>query len=163
MLFQYKNYFNLRFNDSSIATNNDKPAILIVDDDQDTCELISCFLSPDFNCDTAFDGEQALMKIGQGKYSVILVDLMLPKVDGFSIIKSATKSSPATPVIVVSAVAEVQAAIKAMKIGAFAYIVKPFEPEQVEISVKRAFNHHLFLQSKPQLTASAEELQYREQ
>lgn len=150
----------LRFDNSSVA--NDKPAILIIDDDRDTCELIGYFLSHDFNCDLAFDGEQALMKIKQRAYSVILVDLMLPKIDGFSIIKSATTSSPATPVIVISAVAEVQAAIKAMKIGAFAYIVKPFEPEHVELSVKRAFNHHLFLQSQLQVTASTDEPQYTE-
>lgn len=147
-----KRIMNQLSDDSSTEKDNDKPTILIVDDDEDTCELVSYFLSADFNCDTAFDGEQALKKIGLKEYSVILVDLMLPRVDGFTVIKSVVKSSPATPVIVVSAVAEIQAAIKAMKIGAFAYIVKPFEPEQVEISVKRAFNHHLFLQSRLQLT-----------
>jgi DNA-binding NtrC family response regulator len=133
--------------------HNYKPPVLIVDDDRDTCELVCCFLSRDFLCDTAFDGEQALNSITNKDYSVILVDLMLPKIDGFTLIKCAAKNSPATPVIVVSAVAEVQAAIKAMKEGAFAYIVKPFEPEQVEISVKRAFNHHLMLQSELQLTS----------
>jgi DNA-binding NtrC family response regulator len=132
-----------------------KPPILIIDDDRDTCELMSYFLSFDFTCDTAFDGAQAFRKIREREYSVIVVDLMLPIIDGFTLIRSAAEKSPATPVIVVSAVAEVQAAIKAMKIGAFAYIVKPFEPEQVEISVKRAFNHHLYLQSEMELSTSA--------
>ena len=134
--------------------HNYKPPVLIVDDDRDTCDLICCLLGRDFLCDTAFDGEEAFNIITNKDYSVILVDLMLPKIDGFTLIKCAMTNSPATPVIVVSAVAEVQAAIKAMKEGAFAYIVKPFEPEQVEISVKRAFNHHLTLQSESQLTAS---------
>jgi two-component system response regulator HydG len=119
-----------------------KAPILIVDDDRDTCELINYFLSSDFDCDMAFDGEQALERVRERDYSVVLVDLMLPKVDGFALIKSVAEKSPATPVIVVSAVADVNAAIRAMKMGAFAYIVKPFYPEQVEISVKRAFNHH---------------------
>ena len=121
----------------------DRSPILIVDDDRDTCELINYFLSHDFDCDMAFDGEQALQRVKQRDYSVILVDLMLPKVDGYALIASIAEKLPTTPVIVVSAVAEVDAAIKAMKMGAFAYIVKPFYPEQVEISVKRAFNHHL--------------------
>lgn len=121
----------------------DKSPILIVDDDRDTCELINYFLSPDFDCDMAFDGEQALERVRARDYSVILVDLMLPKIDGYALIESVAEKLPATPVIVVSAVAEVDAAIKAMKMGAFAYIVKPFYPEQVEISVKRAFNYHL--------------------
>jgi two-component system response regulator HydG len=139
---------NQRAISSFSGEQNYKPPVLIVDDDRDTCELLCCFLSPDFLCDTAYDGEQALHGMTDKDYSVILVDLMLPKVDGFTLIKSAAQNLPAAPVIVVSAVAEVQAAIQAMKVGAFAYIVKPFEPEQVEISVKRAFNHHLTLQSQ---------------
>lgn len=123
--------------------SHDKSPILIVDDDRDTCELMNYFLSPDFDCDMAFDGQQALERVMQRDYSVVVVDLMLPKVDGYALIKSVAEKSPATPVVVVSAVAEVEAAIKAMKMGAFAYIVKPFYPEQVEISVKRAFNHHI--------------------
>ena len=95
----------------------DKSPILIVDDDRDTCELINYFLSPDFDCDMAFDGEQALQRVMQKDYSVILVDLMLPKIDGYALIRSVAEKSPATPVIVVSAVAEVDAAIKAMNDG----------------------------------------------
>lgn len=144
---------NLMFDSFLGETDNGKPTILIVDDDEDTCELIGYLLSDDFNCDIAFDGEQALKKIRQREYSVLLVDLMLPKIDGFSLIKSAAKCWPATPVIIISAVAEVEAAIKAMKIGAFAYIVKPFEPTQVEMGTKRAFNHHLFL-SEMRMVAS---------
>jgi DNA-binding NtrC family response regulator len=126
----------------------DKSPVLIVDDDRDTCELINYFLSADFDCDMAFDGEQALEKVREKVYSVVILDLMLPKIDGYALIKCIAEKSPATPVIVVSAVAEINAAIKAMKLGAFAYIVKPFYPEQVEISVKRAFNHHLSINSE---------------
>ena len=116
-------------NQQSSVLSSDKSPILIVDDDRDTCELINYFLSPDFDCDMAFDGEQAL-KGHQKDYSVILVDLMLPKVDGYALIGSVAEKSPTIPVIVVSAVAEVDAAIKAMKMGAFAYIVKPFYPSR---------------------------------
>lgn len=130
-------------NQQTFVLSPDKSPILIVDDDRDTCELINYFLSPDFDCDMAFDGEQALERVMKRDYSVLVVDLMLPKIDGYEIIKSVAEKSPTTPVVVVSAVAEVDAAIKAMKMGAFAYIVKPFYPEQVEISVKRAFNHYV--------------------
>jgi len=135
--------------------SSDKSPVLIVDDDRDTCELINYFLSQDFDCDMAFDGEEALERVMQKDYSVILVDLMMPKIDGYTLIRSVAEKSPATPVIVVSAVAEVDAAIKAMKMGAFAYIVKPFYPEQVEISVKRAFNHYTSInkEHQPELVA----------
>ena len=145
-------------NQQSSVFSSDKSPVLIVDDDRDTCELINYFLSPDFDCDMAFDGEQALERVMQRDYSVILVDLMMPKVDGYALIRSVAEKSPTTPVIVVSAVAEVDAAIKAMKMGAFAYIVKPFYPEQVEISVKRAFNHHLSInkEHQPKLVADCD-------
>jgi DNA-binding NtrC family response regulator len=143
-------------NQQSSVFSSDKSPILIVDDDRDTCELINYFLSPNFDCDMAFDGEQALERVMQRDYSVIIVDLMLPKVDGYALIRSVAEKSPTTPVIVVSAVANVDAAIKAMKMGAFAYIIKPFYPEQVELSVKRAFNHHLSIYEEQQLELVAE-------
>jgi putative nucleotidyltransferase with HDIG domain len=120
-----------------------KPSLLVVDDDHDTCDMMCQFLSQDYLCDSAYNGEQALVKIKANRYAVILADLMMPKVDGYAVVSSTAVLSPTTPVIVVSAVAEVQSAIKAMKMGAFDYIIKPFNPEQIEVSVKRAIGHHI--------------------
>jgi putative nucleotidyltransferase with HDIG domain len=120
-----------------------KFSLLVVDDDYDTCDMMCRFLSQDYQCDYAYNGEQALIKIKANSYAVILADLMMPKVDGYSVVSNTAAISPTTPVIVVSAVAEVQSAIKAMRMGAFDYIIKPFNPEQIEISVKRAIDHHI--------------------
>jgi putative nucleotidyltransferase with HDIG domain len=141
----------------------EKPPILVIDDDQDTCDMMCVFLSRDYNCDTAYDGEQALKKIRSNRYSVILADLMMPRVDGYAVVSNAASLAPTTPVIVVSGLADVHAAIKAMKMGAFDYIVKPFNPEQVEVSVRRAFTHHKLAQtahsSERQLAEYAAELE----
>jgi response regulator RpfG family c-di-GMP phosphodiesterase len=141
----------------------DKPALLIVDDDYDTCDMICQFLSQDYQCDAAYNGEQALIKIRVKVYAVVLADLMMPKVDGYAVVSNTAVISPTTPVIVVSAIAEVQSAIRAMKMGAFDYIIKPFDPEQIEVSVKRALSHHILArtahESETQLARHAAELE----
>ena len=113
-----------------------KPSVLIVDDDFDTCDLICAFLSRDYDCDTAFDGQEALDRMANRRYAAILADLMMPNVDGYSILTHAAKVKPSPPVIVVTAVAGEHA--RAMDMGAFDCILKPFDPERVEMSVKRA-------------------------
>lgn len=141
----------------------DKPALLIVDDDYDTCDMMCQFLSQDYECDSAYNGEQALVKIRAKPYAVILADLMMPRVDGYAVVSNTAIISPTTPVIVVSAVAEVQSAIRAMKMGAFDYIIKPFNPEQIEVSVKRALSHHILArtahESETQIARHAAELE----
>jgi response regulator RpfG family c-di-GMP phosphodiesterase len=140
-----------------------KPSLLVVDDDYDTCDMMCQFLSQEYQCDYAYNGEQALIKIKSKRYAVILADLMMPKVDGYAVVSNAAVLSPTTPVIVVSAVAEVQSAIKAMKMGAFDYIIKPFNPEQIEVSVKRALGHHILArtahENEMQLVEYAAELE----
>jgi DNA-binding response OmpR family regulator len=96
--------------------------------------------SNDYNCDTAFDGQQALDKIRSKRFACILADLMLPKLDGYEIMSCAASVAPTTPIIVVTAVTGDSE--RAMDMGAFDYIVKPFELEQVESSVKRAVTQH---------------------
>ena len=125
---------------SSNQAGYERPSLLIVDDDYDTCDLMCAFLSRDYDCETAFDGEQALDKIRSKRFDCILADLMLPKLDGYEVMTCVASVAPTTPVIVVTAMAGDVA--RAMNMGAFDYIVKPFDVEQVELSVKRAVNHH---------------------
>jgi DNA-binding response OmpR family regulator len=117
-----------------------KPSVLIVDDDFDTCDLMCAFLSRDYNCETVFDGQDALDRMRKGEYAAILADLMMPNVDGYSILYHAAKVDPSPPVIVVTAVAGQHAT--AIEMGAFDYIIKPFEPERVEMSVRRAVTRY---------------------
>jgi cyclic di-GMP phosphodiesterase len=124
-----------------------RPSVLVIDDDRDTCAMMCAFLSRDYKCEIAYDGEEALSKIKQGQYSVILADLMMPKLDGFSVLGAVSVEAPTTPVIVVSGVSETRSAIRAMRLGAFDYIMKPIEPDQVEISVRRALTHHEMVQA----------------
>jgi response regulator RpfG family c-di-GMP phosphodiesterase len=118
-------------------------SILVIDDDRDTCDLICALLSRDYRCDTAYDGQRALEKIRDSHYSAILADLMMPFLDGYAVINNVAAMVLTTPVIVVTGTSDAQSAIKAMRMGAFDYIIKPFDPDQLELSVKRAVSHHI--------------------
>ncbi|HET9531234.1 MAG TPA: HD domain-containing phosphohydrolase [Blastocatellia bacterium] len=118
-------------------------AILVIDDDRDTCDMISALLSRDYRCDTAYDGQQALARILETHYSAILADLMMPCLDGYAVINNVSAMALTTPVIVVTGLCDTQSAIKAMRMGAFDYMIKPFDPDQLELSVKRAVSHHI--------------------
>lgn len=141
----------------------DRPLILVVDDDTDTCDMMCAFLSQDYECEAAYDGQQALAKLSARPYSVVISDLMMPGVDGYAVIRCAAALAPTTPVIVVSGLAEAQNAITAMRTGAFDYLIKPVEVEQVEICLKRAYSHHLMAQAaqayEQQLAAYAADLE----
>ncbi|HXG93015.1 MAG TPA: HD domain-containing phosphohydrolase [Blastocatellia bacterium] len=119
-----------------------KPVVLVIDDDDDTRELMRAVLSGDYDCDEARDGKQALEKISANRYSVILADLMMPNLDGYTVICEVAAQAPTTPVIVVTGLSDSQSAIKAMRMGAFDYIIKPFDPDQLDLTVKRAISHH---------------------
>ena len=117
--------------------------ILVIDDDRDTCEMICAFLCDDYECDMAFNGDEALAMIAARSYSVVISDLLMPGTDGYAVIEFVAEASATTPVIVVTGLSETGSAIRAMKCGAFDYIIKPFDIDQLEVSVKRAYSHHL--------------------
>jgi response regulator RpfG family c-di-GMP phosphodiesterase len=119
-----------------------KPPILIVEDDEDTRDLMRVMLSCEYECDDASDGQQALLKMMAKQYSVILTDLMMPNVDGYAVVDNAALLAPTTPVIVITGLADLQDAVKAMKTGAFDYIVKPLDFDHVEMSVQQALRQH---------------------
>src|SRR5437868_9117725 len=89
-----------------------KPPILIVEDDEDTRDLMRVMLSCEYECDDASDGQQALLKMMAKQYSVILTDLMMPNVDGYAVVDNAALLAPTTPVIVITGLADLQVAVK---------------------------------------------------
>jgi response regulator RpfG family c-di-GMP phosphodiesterase len=125
----------------------EKSPILVVDDDRDTCEMICVFLSSAYDCDTALSGDEALAKVSAKNYAVVISDLLMPGTDGFGVIEFVAARTETTPVIVITGVSETESAIKAMKMGAFDYILKPFDIEQLEVSVKRAYGHHIIAEA----------------
>lgn len=101
--------------------------ILIVEDEKNISKLIQDTLSlANYEFDCSFDGEDALKKINENTYDLILLDIMLPKLDGFQIVEQMEHKN--VPIIFLSAKNDVSTIVKGLKNGGQDYITKPFEP-----------------------------------
>ncbi len=114
--------------------------ILIVEDEESISNLIKISLAQaGYNCYTAYDGEIALEKIRKNKYDLILLDIMLPKIDGFEIMNYIKELK--IPVIFITAISNIDNKVKGLKLGADDYITKPFDIQEllarVEVVLRR--------------------------
>lgn len=113
-----------------------KQKILIVDDDENIAELISLYLTKEcFETETVNDGESALIKFESFKPDLILLDIMLPGIDGYDVCREIRKSSK-TPIIMLSAKGEVFDKVLGLELGADDYIIKPFDSKEMVARVK---------------------------
>jgi DNA-binding NtrC family response regulator len=119
-----------------------KGNILVVDDEEIMRDSLCAWLQEDgFQVEVLDNGRQALESIRRRIYEAILLDLKLPDVDGLQILRASKKYQPNTPVMIITAYASVDTAIQAMKEGAYDYITKPFNPEEVSLTLSHLINH----------------------
>jgi CheY-like chemotaxis protein len=93
----------------------------------------------------ADSGEKALQLLTRKKYTLVVTDLMMKQVDGLGLLEYVKRVSPNTEVILLTAYGKVDTAVEAMKLGAYDYLTKPFDPHKLDVSVKRAFEHQKLL------------------
>ncbi len=111
--------------------------ILVVEDNESMLNLIETTLQQEnFIIDRAEDGETALEKVKQNKYDLIILDIILPKKDGFSIIASLRALGNKTPVLAISSNNLVDTRIKAINLGADDFLVKDFSFDELTARVK---------------------------
>lgn len=116
-----------------------QPVILIVDDNKVNIELLKAQLKPyNYSIDTAFDGEEALSKIAQTPPDMVLLDLMMPKISGYEVCKwiKQNKATQFIPVIVITALQELDDKLKAIELGADDFLVKPFNKLELITRIK---------------------------
>lgn len=119
--------------------------VLLVDDDDNICQLISLYLRKDgYMTDFCHDGESALSKLRENNYDVVLLDIMMPGIDGLETLTELRKFS-AVPVIMLSARGEPMDKISGLDLGADDYITKPFEPQELIARLRAVLRR-----SKPQ-------------
>jgi two-component system, NtrC family, response regulator AtoC len=115
-----------------------KPRILIVDDEEIVRESLSGWLEQDgYAVETAADGSSGLDKVRERPWSILLVDLKMPGMDGLQVLEAARKLQPDLSVVMITAFATVETAVKAIKLGATDYIVKPFDPEELSLLIQK--------------------------
>ncbi|MFH1878218.1 MAG: response regulator transcription factor [Candidatus Omnitrophota bacterium] len=116
-----------------------KKNILIVEDDKNISKLIKYNLDKDgFNCVAVFSGEDALKALGEGKTDLVLLDIMLPGIDGLEVCRQIKKNSEHSrvPVIMLTAKGEEIDRIVGFELGADDYVLKPFSPRELVLRIK---------------------------
>jgi DNA-binding NtrC family response regulator len=121
--------------------------ILIVDDEAIIIRAcLRILAADDYEVDTASDGLEALKKVHENDYDVLILDIKMPKMDGMELLQRVKEASPDVDVIMITGLHDIETAVRAMKIGAFDYLPKPFDPEEFKMVVKRAFERRHLLQ-----------------
>ncbi len=113
--------------------------ILIVEDEQSMRDVLSIMLKrAGYHVTIASDGEEAIGHIGQEIFDLVITDLKMPKVGGLDVLKTVKAASPETVVLVITAFASAESAVEAMKHGAYDYLTKPFQVDEVQLIIRNA-------------------------
>ncbi len=132
--------------------------VLVVDDKENMLKLFEKILGPHYALATASDGRQALTLIGSQSFDIIVTDIRMPGADGFEVLKAVKQVSPDTEVIMMTGYASVQKAVEAMREGAYDYIQKPFEPDDVSLILARALERKRLREQATNLRRQIDEL-----
>ena len=115
-----------------------KQTILVADDEENIRKLLSVVLKEQgYNIVLAADGEEALAKFKTHEINLLLADIKMPKMDGLALLKEVKHIKENVPVILMTAYADVDTAVEAIQHGAFDYLVKPFDLEEIKLLVKK--------------------------
>jgi diguanylate cyclase len=126
------------------------PSILIVDDEEGVRNLLQDILCDEYGCVLAASAEEALEAFGSKQFGIVVSDINLGGMSGVEMIPHIHSRSPDTVVMMISGNLTIDAAIEAMRLGAFDYVRKPFDIDHVLAAVKRAATHYQLLVSKRQ-------------
>jgi two-component system response regulator HydG len=118
-----------------------KPRIMVIDDLESARQMVKRALSRTFEVYDFGSVAEALPAVDRAEFDAIITDLKMPGIDGLEGLKRFKAKVPEIPVVIMTAFATVETAVEAMKSGAFDYLKKPFEPEELEIVVGRAVEH----------------------
>ena len=113
--------------------------ILIVDDEESFRNVLTVILRKEgYEVEGAANGEEGLNKISTSAFDHVLCDIRMPKMDGLQFLRESQKAGGEAPTIMMSAYGTVDTAIEAMKLGAYDYISKPFKPDEIILTLKKA-------------------------
>ncbi|SHF72467.1 two-component system, NtrC family, response regulator AtoC [Desulfofundulus australicus DSM 11792] len=113
--------------------------VLVVDDEESVCEFLAEVLEDaGYSVQTAQDGRRALELVSQSSPDVVLLDIRMPELDGMVVMDRIKQMDDRLPVILMTAFGTTEMAIQAMKAGAFDYIIKPFNLDELVLTVKKA-------------------------
>jgi two-component system response regulator HydG len=120
-----------------------KPKILVVDDESSHRQMIDAVLSGEgYEVHQAADGLSAIAEVEKQFYDLILMDIRMTQMGGIEALKEIKGLSPGIPIVMMTAYASVETAVGALKSGAYDYLTKPLDIEELKILVRKALHHH---------------------
>jgi DNA-binding response OmpR family regulator len=108
--------------------------ILVVDDERNIRNNLGMLLETEgYKVDTASNGDDALLRVKEGRYDIVFVDIQMPKMDGLQLLGHLRGIRPKMPVVMLTAYGTVNRAVEAMKLGAVDFLEKPFDPKAIQL------------------------------
>lgn len=132
--------------------------ILVVDDEPEITAILSDLFAAKYYSTSAASAEEALELLTKNNYELVVSDITMPGMSGLEMIPHVRNISPDTVVVMISGMQTVESAIGALRLGAFDYVMKPFDLRQVEAVVKRALEHQELIVAKERYEDHLEEL-----
>lgn len=132
----------------------ERKRILLVDDEEVFLEQLKDALEQsrlDLEVDTAGDGIEALEKLERHRHDIVITDIKMPRMDGYTLLKEIHSRYPTTYVVVVTAFGSISGAVEAMKYGAYDFLEKPFNMDTLEISLAKILRQHEILRENIEL------------
>ncbi len=116
--------------------------IIAIDDDPVTCSILARILAR-YGCayEIIRSGSEAMQKIGSENYDLLITDLKMPDVDGMTILKESKKTHPDVPVVMITGFSTVESAVEAMKSGAYDYVRKPIDHDELLLIIERSLEN----------------------
>jgi DNA-binding NtrC family response regulator len=138
----------------------DKIRILIVDDEAVVRESLgNWFREEGYAVDVAGSGKETLQKLAESSYDIFLIDIKMPGMDGLQLQRRIREIAPDATIIIMTAYASVETAVEAMKQGAYDYIVKPFDPDQLEHIIRNAVERKQLVAENVRLRERIQEME----
>ena len=135
-----------------------KPRLLIVDDEVEVRGVLHDLLDDAYECVEAASAEEALAQLRETNYELVISDITMSGMTGLEMIPHVKVASPDTVIVMISGMQTIESAINALRLGAFDYLMKPFDLRQAEAAVARALEHHELVVAKQRYENHLEEL-----
>ena len=141
-----------------MTDNTPKPHLLIVDDESEVRGVLNDLLSDSYNCTEVSSAEDALDRLRNSDYQLVISDITMSGMSGLEMIPHVKAISPDTVIVMISGMQTIESAINALRLGAFDYLMKPFDLRQAEAAVSRALNHYELITAKRLYETQLEDL-----
>ena len=135
-----------------------QPRLLIVDDEVEVRGVLRDLLGDTYQCAEAASAEEALVELRDRDYELVISDITMSGMTGLEMIPRVKVISPDTVIVMISGMQTIESAINALRLGAFDYLMKPFDLRQAEAAVARALEHHELVVAKRRYENHLEEL-----